>query len=181
MIEGSKLAPYIRDTWACELLPEAPPPGYRKLLTAATDGVLTEIGYTIDNTSKTRAIFEINKGVNVNPGMSVNVQMAEDRRRVPIRNMIYIADGPSDVPSFSVINNMGGKTLGVHPPGQKHFESAATLEEQGRVQSMAEANYTKGSPADMWLRRAVSQIAKGIVASRESALSSYGAPPSHLA
>ena len=73
----------------------------------------------IDNTSKTRAIFEINKG----PGIDVNARVAEEERRVPIRNMIYIADGPSDVPVFSVVTQLGGRTLGVYQKGAKsNFE-----------------------------------------------------------
>lgn len=64
---------------------------------------LSEIGYTIDNTSKTRALFEINKGVGGDVEVNVNSKMTNEQRRVDFRNMIYIADGPSDVPAFSVV------------------------------------------------------------------------------
>ena len=62
--------------------------------------IISEIGYTIDNTRKTRALFEINKGVNRHEGVEVNTKMPEELRRVPFRNMIYVADGPSDIPAF---------------------------------------------------------------------------------
>lgn len=181
MIEGSALFKHVNGIWACDLLPPAAPPGYREQLEATSD-VLAQIGYTIDNTSKTRAIFEINKGVNVQEDGSVDVNsvIPEDQRRVPIRNMIYIADGPSDVPSFSVVNNMGGKTFGVYAPGEKNYNNAADLEEQGRVHSIAEADYREGTAADMWLSRAIRQIANGIVANRERALASYGTAPGHV-
>jgi hypothetical protein len=181
MIEGSALATHVNGIWACDLLPPAAPPGYREQL-AATSEVLTQVGYTIDNTSKTRAIFEINKGVNVQAGgqIEVNSVIPEDQRRVPIRNMIYIADGPSDVPSFSVVNKMGGKTFGVYAPGDSNYNNAAELEEQGRVNSIAEADYQVGTAADMWLSRAVRQIADGIVSNRERALASYGSAPGHV-
>lgn len=59
------------------------------------------IVYIIDNTTKTRAVFEINKGVNKYPDeITVNARMAPDDRRIPFDNMVYIADGPSDVPVF---------------------------------------------------------------------------------
>lgn len=29
--------------------------------------------------------------------------------------MIYIADGPSDIPEFSVINRFGGATFAIYP------------------------------------------------------------------
>lgn len=93
--------------------------------------------------------------------------------------MIYIADGPSDVPSFSLINSRGGKTLGVYAPGGENYENAARLQEQGRVQSIAAADYTEGSAAVMWLRRAVKQIADRIVTDRERVLSGYSGAPGH--
>ena len=70
----------------------------------------------IDNTTKTRALFEINKGTNKNPAMDVNAKIAPEDRRIPFQNMIYIADGPSDIPSFSVVKGHGGKAYGVYNP-----------------------------------------------------------------
>ena len=142
MIRGSAVYPHVDGVWACDLLPAAPPPGFLEQLPTRGSLVVTQVGYTVDNTSKTRAIFEINKGVNVQDdgAVTVNSLIPEDQRRVPIRNMIYIADGPSDIPSFSVVNRMGGKTFGVYAPGAKNFENAALLQEQGRVNSIAEAD-----------------------------------------
>ena len=42
---------------------------------------LSEIGYTIDNTSKTRALFEINKGVGGDVEVNVNSKMTNEQRR----------------------------------------------------------------------------------------------------
>ena len=179
MIEGSRLAKAVDGVWACELLPEAAPPGFKEHIGAFGTEVLSQVGYTIDNTSKTRAIFEINKGVNKNENVEVNTLVPEGERRVPMQNMIYIADGPSDVPSFSLINSKGGKTLGVYAPGDANYESAAQLEEQGRVNSIAAANYIEDSPADMWLRRTIKQMADRIVRDREHVFSSYGGAPGH--
>jgi hypothetical protein len=41
----------------------------------------------------------------------------DEDRRVPFQNMIYIADGPSDIPVFSLINQFGGRTFAVYQPG----------------------------------------------------------------
>lgn len=180
MIEGTALAREVAKIWACELLPSGPRPEFRNRLTEAPDPVLAQVGYTIDNTSKTRALFEINKGVNEVDSVDVNTVIPEDQRRVPFQNMIYIADGPSDVPSFSLINSRGGKTLGVYAPGDKNYENAAMLQDQGRVNSIAEADYTEGSAADMWLSRAVRIIASRIVDNRERVLASYGNVPGHV-
>lgn len=179
MIEGSAIAQVVDGIWACELLPEAAPPGFLEHVGNFGSPVVSQIGYTIDNTSKTRAIFEINKGANKNESVDVNSLIPEDERRVPMQNMIYIADGPNDVPSFALINSRGGKTLGVYAPGDANYENAAQLEEQGRVNSIAEANYTEGSAADRWLRRAIRQMADRIVRDRERVFSSYGGAPGH--
>ena len=92
IIQGSEIAEYVDGIWGCEFI-EDEQNGVRRI---------AEIGYTVDNTTKTRAIFEINKGVNKHPEMDVNIAMPEDARRVKLKNMIYIADGPSDIPAFSV-------------------------------------------------------------------------------
>lgn len=178
MIEGSAVFSAVDGVWACDLLPEAAPRGFEEQLVTGS-ATLSQVGYTIDNTSKTRAIFEINKGVNKNSAIDVNSQIPEDQRRVPMRNMIYIADGPSDVPSFSLVNAKGGRTLGVYAPGDANYESAARLEEQGRVQSIAAADYRETEAAARWLVRAVKQMADRIVKEREAVLSGYAGAPGH--
>lgn len=102
MIEGSIIKEYVEDIWGCELIQTKDENGNFEI---------SEIGYTIDNTSKTRAIFEINKGVNKNTGYDVNAKIKEGNRRVLFKNMIYIADGPSDVPAFSVIKKVEDQLL----------------------------------------------------------------------
>mgnify|MGYP001458116309 FL=1 len=182
MIRGSAVHSHVDGVWACELLPAAPPPGFLEQLPTPGSPVVTQVGYTVDNTSKTRAIFEINKGVNVQDdgALTVNSLIPEDQRRVPIRNMIYIADGPSDIPSFSVVNRMGGKTFGVYAPGAKNFENAAVLQEQGRVNSIAEADYSEGSAAERWLERSIRKIADEIADNRDRVLRGYSGAPGHV-
>lgn len=182
MIGGSAVQPHVDGVWACELLPEAPPPGFLEQLPAPGSMIVSQVGYTVDNTSKTRAIFEINKGVNVQDygAVTVNSLIPEDQRRVPIRNMIYIADGPSDIPSFSVVNRMGGKTFGVYAPGAQNYENAALLQEQGRVNSIAEADYSEGSAAERWLERSIRKIADEITENRDRMLRGYSGPPGHV-
>jgi len=135
----------------------------------------------LDNTTKTRAIFEINKGVNVEPKIDVNALMAPDDRRVPISNMIYIADGPSDVPVFSVVNMHGGKTLGVYTIGaNSNYEGVRKLQDDGRVNSIAETDYSPDSPADLWLMSSIKSIANGICERRERGVREITAPAGHV-
>lgn len=172
MIRGSQIADHLNGVWGCELLETID----------SDDQTLTQLGYVLDNTTKTRAVFEINKGTNKEPEIDVNAQIAEEDRRIPVQNMIYIADGPSDVPVFSVINKMGGKTYGVYGPGKdKEFKQVNQLQQQGRVNSFGPADYTRGSQTHMWLSNAVREIAERVCSDRERALGEkVGLAPRHL-
>jgi hypothetical protein len=136
----------------------------------------------LDNTTKTRAIFEINKGSNVFPEIDVNSYIALEDRRVPFQNMVYIADGPSDVPVFSVVKGQGGRTYAVYPPrAEADFQQVNELLREGRVHAFGEANYEAGSSTAIWLGQAVDEIAARITADRNSVLEAkVGRPPGHI-
>jgi hypothetical protein len=185
MILGSKIAPYVDGVWGCEFVENAPPPGYLdadKKTASEEPKILSQIAYALDNTTKTRAIFEINKGSNIIPDIDVNAMIPDADRRVPFQNMIYIADGPSDIPVFSLINRFGGRTFAVYQPGSsREFSQVNNLQKQKRVQSFGEANYTENSQTSMWIKNAIAEICSQIVKNRERALGDkIGKPPKHL-
>jgi len=182
MIEGSVFAPYVDGVWANTFVEEPASPGYLEQLPVAASGApISHLGYTIDNTAKTRAIFEVNKGSNLNPDVDVNARMDENQRRVPLRNMIYIADGPSDVPCFSILNTNGGKTLGVYTlEPRDNYRQVKQLQEQGRIQGMAKADFRPGEAAYLWLMDSIEQIGHEIVEDRRLAYASIPSPPGHI-
>lgn len=100
ILEGTDLwtKKWVKGIWGCELIDELNPETH--------EVELQDIGFTIDNTSKTRALFEINKGIPLHPEINVNAKVQESSRRVKFNHMIYIADGPSDVPAFSVVKSL---------------------------------------------------------------------------
>jgi len=185
---GSAIAKHIDDAWGCEFLEFSAPPGYLNpgnwKPPPAASREIVDIGYTIDNTTKTRAIFEINKGVNKHPKeISVNDRMDPERRRVPVENMIYIADGPSDVPVFSILRQYGGKTMAVYNPDrQAEFNQVLDLQAQGRVDAVGPADYREMSHTARCLNRWVDQAAARIFERRERLLGEHvQKPPQHLA
>jgi hypothetical protein len=175
IIKGSIVSEFVEDVWACEFIEEPAQPGFdskKEKNNKKADGEISQVGYFLDNTTKTRAIWEINKGTNKDPKVGVNDLIAEEDRRVPIRNMIYIADGPSDIPCFSIINKFGGITLGVYNPNQdKHFNEVKKLQDQGRVQHFSPADYSKGSDVCKWILKSLEEIAELIVKDRNRLLS----------
>ncbi len=182
MIRGSKIAPYVKDIWASVFIEEPAPPG-ADLAAHPKKGPISQMAGFLDNTTKTRALFEINKGVNVLKNISVNDVIPEEERRVPFKNMIYIADGPSDIPSFSVVRKHGGLAFAVYnPESQDHFEQAAKLRQSNRVDDYGEADYTENSRTDKWLRLQVRNVAQRIMEDRKRATQSRVRPgPVHLA
>lgn len=177
MIRGSKIAPKISGLWASEFIEDAAEPGFNKL-SQPRAGLISQIAGFLDNTTKTRAIFEINKGTNRHQDITVNMSMPEEERRVPMANMIYVADGPSDIPSFSVVRKHGGLAYAVYDPNSEtHFAQADALQRSGRVDAVGPADYTEGSQTDMWLRLHVRKIAERIMVSRQQALKNRVSPP----
>jgi hypothetical protein len=183
MIRGSKINPYVDGIWGCEFIEE---PFIsidgNLLLDPDASSQISGIAYTIDNTTKTRALFEINKGVNKIDEINVNQQMDDDDRRVPFRNMIYIADGPSDVPAFSVVQKNGGKTFAVYDKSSiDSFRQVKRLQEDGRVDMFGEADYRQGTQTFLWITEQVNDIAENIVKLRkEKLLKGKNGIPRHL-
>ncbi len=184
MIRGSALAPYLDAVWGCEFIENPLQPGFLKQNEFPIDAAaeIAQIGIMIDNTTKTRAIFEINKGTNRNPAIDVNAKVTPEDRRIPLQNMIYIADGPSDVPSFSVIKKGGGKAYAVYNPAVRaEFEQNDRLRQNGRIDHYGPADYTENSATANWLHLQIEKICDRIVADREAAVASRVArPPRHL-
>lgn len=171
-IMGSSVVEYVDGVWGCELIDGEDAQGRRHI---------SEIAYTIDNTTKTRAIFEINKGASRDNDIDVNVKMSDEQRRIDFKNMIYIADGPSDIPAFSLVRSKGGYTFAVYPAGDvQALRQVETLREDGRVDAFAEADYSEGRTAAMLLRLKIEQLAQNIIDSEKRRLKPEGSVPVHL-
>jgi hypothetical protein len=83
--------------------------------------------------------------------------------------MVYIGDGPSDVPCFSLVSRFGGRTYAVYKAGSdREYQNACDLRKQQRVEAFGEADYSDGSHTAKWITKAVEDIAEGIVRDRES-------------
>ena len=144
--------------------------------------VINEVLYTIDNTTKTRAIFEINKGIGKIEGIEVNSKIPEVNRRVHFENMIYIADGPSDIPAFSVVKKNGGATFAIYPKGDlKAMQQVEQMREDGRVDMYAEADYSEETTAYMWITNKIQKMADKIRDTEKAKItSSASGVPHHL-
>ena len=184
MIRGSAIAPYVDAIWGCEFIENPFQPGFlqQKEFDLGAAAEIAQIGMMIDNTTKTRAIFEINKGTNKDSALDVNAKITPEDRRIPFQNMIYIADGPSDIPSFSVVKGRGGKAYGVYNPDrQDEFAQNDRLQHTDRIDHYGRADYRDGSETSNWLHLQIRSICDRIVADRETTVAQRVArPPRHL-
>src|SRR5438477_6009102 len=83
-------------------------------------------------------------------------------RRVALKNMVYLGDGPSDIPCMSVITKAQetGYVIGILSK-QKPYKTWA-LGYGRRANVTVPADFRKGEHAYMQLRETVIQFAKGI-------------------
>lgn len=172
IINGSAIVPYVDGIWGCELIEDD----------CNGERIICETGFTLDNTTKTRAIFEINKGVVKHPEIDVNAKVPEEKRRVRFENMIYIADGPSDIPAFSLIHKNGGATFAVYPRGNDAaFKQVDQLRMDGRIDMYGEADYREDTTTYMWLKRKITEKADRIVEREKQDLAdAISETPKHL-
>lgn len=184
MIRGSAIMDYVEKNgiWGCEFIEDPVQSELAEAVEQDCESRIRQTGYIIDNTSKTRAVFEINKGVNKHDYIDVNGKMAKKDRRVPFEHMIYVADGPSDVPVFSILQQYGGKTFAIYPKGDEDaFSQVDNLRRDGRIDMYAEADYSEGTTAFMWLMRQTEKIANSISEMREEEIKrAISKAPAHI-
>lgn len=125
----------------------------------------------ISFTEKTRYIYGIRKGVSLkdlrtNP-YKVNDVTPADMRRVPFSQMIYIGDGPSDIPSLSAVTSEGGMGIGVSAPFGS-FRKGYELARGKRITvGPYTANYKKGSDMRKLLEETILRIGLEISAQQK--------------
>ncbi len=113
IIAGSKIEPILTGYQGCEF-------------GADSEGVISSIKKVVSFTEKTRYLFEINKGIlrkrdkddPPNP-YSVNDPVDQADRPIPFGNMIYVRDGLTDIPCFSLVTEKGGNRFGIFDPKKK--------------------------------------------------------------
>lgn len=140
-------------------------------LDEGADGAIRYVKRCVTFTEKTRYIFEINKGVpfeesRKNP-MLVNNRA--DQRRIPFKHMIYVGDGLTDIPCFSLIRERGGWTFGVWSPNKSPKQAFQDLLQQRRVDSLHSPDYQHDADLGAMIRAAVETLVASIELDTEQA------------
>lgn len=94
-IEANNLSKYFKKVFACRM-------------NENQDGYIDFPKETVGHTIKTQKLFMIAKG------LEYDVNEKVKKYTIPFENMIYLGDGQTDIPAFSLINKMGGKSIAVY-------------------------------------------------------------------
>ena len=146
-----------------------------------TAGRAVAVKRAVTFTEKTKFVFAINKGISGEEihrkPYRVNDAVSDDDRRVSFQQMVYIGDGPSDIPCFSMIKKLGGRAIGVMPPEDLELRRPYELAEGERLTvGPYTADFSDGSDLFKILWRIVESIADSIVEKRAQ---SVRTAPSH--
>lgn len=153
IIKHTSIAKEFTDIWASDF-------AYQK------NGEILFPKKLISFTDKTRYIFQISKGQTgekyYNKPYVVNEKQSEKNYRLPISNMIYIGDGMTDVPCFSLMKQFGGLAIAVYDAQNTNaYGKAWAFVKDGRVSNLHSADYSRGSDLYNTIIMAIDDIAKG--------------------
>jgi hypothetical protein len=151
MLRASALASVAHRIWACDFAYDA-------------DGTLSRLKNVISFTDKTRFLYMVNKGKvgeeYFNRQYVVNEPMDREERPVPFENMVYIGDGPTDIPCMSLVSTMGGYVMGILGKDKPH--KAWALGYGRRVNATVPPDFSVGGYGHDHLKEVILNIAKGI-------------------
>ncbi|MDT8446040.1 MAG: haloacid dehalogenase-like hydrolase [bacterium] len=99
-------------------------------------------------TDKTRYLFMISKGIiGEETKKYYRVNDRFDSFRIPFTQMIFVGDGGTDIPCFSLLKRKGGQRVAVyHGEHRASWKKARGFVKDERVEIMEQADYSPHSP-----------------------------------
>ena len=129
-------------------------------------GLISSIKSSVSFTEKTKFLYAINKGISGKIlrkyPYRVNDALKRTARTIPFEYMIYLGDGPGDIPCFSAIRGYGGNCIGIvsNESAYKGYELA-----KGKRTTVGpySRNYKKGNDLRLVLETIVKKLGYEIV------------------
>jgi len=154
IIRNTRISKYFTDIWASEFHYD-------------TDDSILFPRNVISFTDKTRYLFQISKGITGEEARAdhyaVNRRISGSGYRIRMENMVFVGDGLTDIPCFSLIRRYHGITIGVYDKNKRERWSRAwDFLEEGRVTTLLSADYSIDSDLTRTLMMAIDRIASRI-------------------
>lgn len=154
ILRHTTIARHFQDIWASDFAYNA-------------QGRATFPKKIVSFTDKTRYLFHIQKGLFGPPfrgkPFAVNCKMEPTKLRIPFNHMIFVGDGYTDIPCFSLVRRAGGIAIGVYDRENRgKWGRAWGFIEDGRVSNLVPANYDDKSALSDSLTMAVESLAHKI-------------------
>lgn len=145
IIKGTKISKYFKEVYACSFLYDE-------------RGEAVWPKMSVNYTAKTQFLSRINKGVlDISNDHELNMKMLDEDRRISTRNMIYLGDGITDIPSMRMTRENGGYAIAVYQNDDKRI--AENLLKDNRIDFYAKANYEENSEIDSLIKNILASIA----------------------
>ncbi len=160
VMRHTPIAHEFTDIWASEFI-------------YGEDGGICFPRRVVSFTDKTRYLFHIQKGIvgqaSRNKPFEVNRKVDADKLRIPFQQMIFVGDGYTDIPCFSLIRRSGGVAFGVWDPKHRDKRSRAWgFIQEGRVSNLNHARYGEDAELYQLLEQAVESLAGSIALRRHT-------------
>ena len=114
------------------------------------DGAIEAPRSTVGHYDKVRHLKRIAKGLDSTDATrrrDIDASLPEEEWHVPYEQMVFVADGDSDLPSFDLMESNAGTAIAV---GQSlddvEWENRDSMREGRRVLTLLESDYSEGSP-----------------------------------
>ncbi|MBN2401878.1 MAG: haloacid dehalogenase-like hydrolase [Spirochaetes bacterium] len=160
ILKATKIAKYFQDIWASDFH-------------YADNDTIDFPRNIVSFTDKTRYIFHVSKGVygthTRGRPFEVNRKIPSKELRIPMDQIIFVGDGYTDIPCFSLVTKSGGVAIGVYDKeNREKWGKAWGFIEDGRVSNLVPADYTSRSALSNSLMMAVESIANRIAIRQSS-------------
>lgn len=130
------------------------------------EGKLSFVKSILTHEQKREYIQQLAKGTGTQgPSAPANTHqiVEEENMHIPFTQIIYVGDGASDRPAFSLLHEKGGVTIGLVKDGSATWKEGDELTKSQKVDNLLAVDYTEGSELMHCLQLAVECICRRIM------------------
>lgn len=150
---NASIAPFFKAMWGGE---------FHYLDSGEVECIKRSISFT----EKVQYLYAISKGVDDNGDCELGFayeDVPQDNVAIPLTQIIYVGDGKSDVPCFSMLNKEGGIGIALYKDKTpQEWADNLQLSKTQRVSNLIPTDYREGSELMTALRLAIESICKEI-------------------